>query len=73
MYSCIAEPPFWVEAPASQVTALVGEDTVLVCRAGGDPAPRVSWRGPGRAARTAGQELRLANLHPSDQVSFIGS
>ena len=30
MYSCIAEPPFWVEAPASQVTALVGEDTVLV-------------------------------------------
>lgn len=74
-----ARPPKFIRKP-SNVTAIAGTTVTLICIVDGKPMPKIQWRRKdGTKIRIdnveviEGGNLRLANVHPSDNGTYICS
>ena len=71
-----SEPPYFVRHPSNQ-TVLAGQDVLLACQVGGDPAPDIHWRRKesdinlDKVKILQGQGLRIESVHPSDEGLYI--
>ena len=71
-----ADPPFFVNKPKS-MSVVAGDDVLIECQASGDPHPDIVWTREDKDIDISkikiihGKGLRLDNIHPSDEGTYI--
>ena len=74
----LSDPPFFVHKPES-TSAVAGDDIMIECQASGDPHPDIVWTKEegdidiSKAKIVHGKGLRIENVHPSDEGTYVCS
>lgn len=74
----VHDPPFFVKKPRD-TAAIKGQDILINCEASGDPHPDIVWTREGQDIDISkiriihGKGLRIENVEPSDQGTYICS